>query len=51
MNSMVKRGLSKNKFFLKKHRNTFTATVIRLVARVVLHAGPKNFNMKKKFGR
>jgi hypothetical protein len=48
MNSRVKRGLSKKK---KKHRNTFTATVIRLVARVVLHAVPKIFNMKKKFGR
>jgi hypothetical protein len=47
MNSRVKRGLSKK----KKHRNTFTATVIRLVARVVLHAVPKIFNMKKKFGR
>jgi hypothetical protein len=51
MNSMVKRGLSKKKKNLKKHRNTFTATVIRLVARVVLHAGPKILNMKKKFGR
>jgi hypothetical protein len=49
---MVKRGLSKKKKKQKKkHRNTFTATVIRLVARVGLHARPKIFNMKKKFGR